>query len=158
MTSRLVFGEPPATIGCPPVGVRCDVQVIRKPADVYVLLYESLRSWFAGRSASSAHCHLYAVATLAAIAFINISSVVVLCAYLDVTWARALFLAGRPWLSSLILAVALLGVHLLLFRRYGSLPQPPKPRQARTQWVGAAYVLLSLVVFLYISGLAPTLL
>ncbi len=128
--------------------------------DVYVLLYESLLSWFSGRHASNAHAHLYAVATLAAIAFVNISSVVVLCAYLGFAWARQLFFAGRPWLASLLLAVGLLAIHLLLFRRRrGVLPQPPsRSRQPQTRWIGAAYVLLSLVVFLYISALAPTLL
>ncbi len=125
---------------------------------MYVLLYESLLSWFAGRRAASAHSHLYAVATLAAIAFINIASVVVLCAYLDFAWARQLLLAGRAWLSSLLLAVALLAVHLFMFRRHRSLPQLPRSRQAQMRWVGAAYVLLSVVVFLYISALAPTLL
>jgi hypothetical protein len=130
----------------------------RKPDDVYVLLYESLLSWFAGRRAASAHCHLYAVATLAVVAFINISSVVVLCAYLGFAWARELFLVGRLWLSSVVLAVALLVAHLFLFRRRGSLPPLPRSRQLQKPWIGAAYVLLSVVVFLYISGLAPTLL
>jgi hypothetical protein len=129
--------------------------------DVYALLYESLLSWFAGRRATSVHGHLYAVAALAAVAFVNVSSVVVLCAYIGFAWARQLFFVGRPWLSSLLLALGLLAVHLFLFRgrRRDVLPPPlPKSRQQQTRWIGAAYVLLSLVVFLYISALAPTLL
>jgi len=128
--------------------------------DVYLLLYESLLSWFAGQRPANAHTHLYAVATLAAIAFVNVGSVVVLCAYIGFGWARALFLMERPWLSSLVLAVALLAAHLFLFRarRHDSLPRVPKSRLMQMRWIGAAYVLLSVVVFLYISALAPTLL
>lgn len=131
---------------------------LAKPGAVYVLLYESLLSWFAGRRAASSHRHLYAVATLAAIAFVNVSSVVVLCAYAGFAWARELFLVGRPWVYSLVLAIGLFVAHLLFFRRYRAFPQPPRSRQMQTRWVGAAYVLLSLVVFVYISALAPTLL
>jgi hypothetical protein len=128
---------------------------------VYALLYESLLSWFAGRRAPSPHGHLYVVAILTAIAFVNVSSVVVLCAYIGFTWARRLFFVGRPWLPSVLLALALLAVHLFLFRgrrREVLLPPLPKARQQQTRWIGAAYVLLSVVVFLYISALAPTLL
>jgi hypothetical protein len=124
---------------------------------VYVLLYESLLSWFAGKRAASAHSHLYAVATLAVVAFVNVGSVVVLCAYIGFRWARALFLMERPWLSSLAVAVGLLVVHLVLLRWRGPLPRIPKARLMQMRWIGAAYVLLSIVVFLYISALAPTL-
>jgi hypothetical protein len=89
---------------------------------VYILLYESLLSWYAGQRMANAHTHLYAVATLAGIAFINIASVVVLCAYLDFRWARELLLLGRAWPFSIAIAVGLLAAHLLLFRRRGSAP------------------------------------
>ena len=129
----------------------------RKLANVYALLYESLLSWFAGKHAPNAHSHLYALATLAVAAFVNVASVVVLCAYIGFRWARALFLMERPWISSLVLAVGLLVAHLLLFRWRGPLPRVPKSRVMQMRWIGAAYVLLSVVVFLYISALAPTL-
>lgn len=127
---------------------------------MYVLLYESLLSWLAGQRAPNAHTHLYAAAALAAAAFINVGSVVVLCSYIGFSWARALFLMERPWVSSVLLAVGLLVLHLFLFRRRrGSpLPRVPKARLMQMRWIGAAYVLLSVVVFLYISALAPTLL
>jgi hypothetical protein len=127
---------------------------------VYGLLYESLLSWFAGQRAANAHSHLYAAAVLAAMAFVNVASIVVLCAYVGFGWARALFLMEKPWLSSVVLAVALLVAHLFLFRarRRDSLPRVPKSRLMQMRWIGAAYVLLSVVVFLYISALAPTLL
>ena len=122
------------------------------------MLYESLLSWYAGLRPRSSHCHLYAVATLAAIAFINVASVVVLCAYLDFAWARELLLVRRQWPISLAVAVGLLAAHLLLFRRWGSLPRPSKPRRGQPSRIGMAYALLSVVVFVYISGLASTLL
>jgi hypothetical protein len=124
---------------------------------VYVLLYESLLSWFAGQRAPNAHTHLYAVAALAAMAFVNVASVVVLCAYIGFSWARSLFLMERPWLSSVLLAIGLLVVHLFLFRRGDLLPRVSKSRVMQMRWIGAAYVLLSVVIFLYISALAPTL-
>jgi hypothetical protein len=123
---------------------------------VYSLLYESFLSWYAGRRTPSPHSHLYAVATLAAIAFVNIASLVVLCAYMDFAWARALLLLGRAGPFSLLLALALLGAHLFLFRRRSSFPQLPKRRQAQMRWIGTAYALLSLVIFLYISALVAT--
>ena len=59
-----------------------------------------------------------------------------------------------------MLGLALFALHLFLFRarRNDSLPRVPKSRLMQMRWIGAAYVLLSLVVFLYISALAPTLL
>ena len=121
---------------------------------MYILLYESLLSWYAGgQRTPSAHGHLYAVATLAAIAFVNVASVVVLCAYLDFVWARQLLLVTRPWPSSLAVAVGLLVAHLFLFRRRRTYPQPSKARQAQMKWVGMAYAALSIVIFLYISAL-----
>jgi hypothetical protein len=124
---------------------------------VYILLYESLLSWYASQRMASAHGHLYAVATLAAIAFVNVASIVVLCAYLDFAWARQLLLVARPWPSSLAVAVGLLVAHLFLFRRRRTYPQPSKSRQAQMKWVGMAYAALSVVIFLYITGLASTL-
>jgi hypothetical protein len=124
---------------------------------VYVLLYESLLSWLAGQRAPNAHTHLYAVSALAAVAFVNVASVVVLCAYIGFSWARSLFLMERPWLSSVLLAIGLLVVHLFLFRRRDFLPRVSKSRVMQMRWIGAAYVLLSVVIFLYISALAPTL-
>jgi hypothetical protein len=129
-----------------------------KLADVYIVLYESLLSFYAGQRMATAHGHLYAVATLAAIAFINVASVVVLCAYLDFRWARELLLVARPWPSSVAVALGLLAAHLFLFRRRRSYPQPSKARQQQMRWVGMAYALLSVVIFLYISGLSSTLL
>jgi hypothetical protein len=124
---------------------------------VYILIYESLLSWYAGSQRKSTHGHLYAVATLAAIAFVNVASIVVLCAYLDFAWARQLLLVARPWPSSLAVAIGLLVAHLFLFRRLRTYPQPSKARQAQTKWIGMAYAALSLVIFLYITGLASTL-
>ncbi len=125
---------------------------------MYILLYESLLSFYTGQRAANAHGHLYAVATLAAIAFVNVASVVVLCAYLDFGWARELLLVARPWPSSVAVALGLLAVHLFLFRRRRSYPQPSKARQQQMRWVGMAYALLSVVIFVYISGLSSTLL
>ena len=124
---------------------------------VYILLYESLLAWYASQLKASAHGHLYAVATLAVVAFVNVASVVVLCAYLDFAWARQLLLVARPWPSSLAVAIGLLIAHLFLFRRWRTHPQPSKSRQEKMKWVGMAYAALSVVIFLYITGLASTL-
>ena len=125
---------------------------------MYILLYESLKSFYGSQRMASAHGHLYAVATLAAIAFINVASVVVLCAYLDFRWARELLLVSRLWPVSLAVAVGLLGVHLFLFRRRRTYPQPSKARQQQLRWIGMVYAVLSVVIFVYISGLSSTLL
>jgi hypothetical protein len=125
---------------------------------VYILLYESLRSFYGGQRIASAHGHLYAVATLAAIAFINVASVVVLCAYLDFRWARELLLVSRLWPVSVAVAVGLLGIHLLLFRRRRTYPPPSKARQQQLRWIGMVYAVLCVVIFMYISGLSSTLL
>jgi len=124
---------------------------------VYFLLYESLLAWYVSQFKASAHGHLYAVATLAAIAFVNVGSVVVLCAYLDFAWARQLLLVTRPWPSSVAVAIALFVAHLFVFRRWRTYPQPSKARQEKMKWAGVAYAALSVVIFLYITGLASTL-
>ena len=125
---------------------------------MYILLYESLLSWYAGQRMPTAQSHLYAVATLAAVAFINVASIVVLCAYLDFRWARELLLLGRAGPFSIVVALALFGVHLLMFRRRASMPRSVRPRAAQGRWIGMAYAALSFVLFVYISGLASTLL
>jgi hypothetical protein len=125
---------------------------------VYLLLYESLLCFYVAQFKATAHSHLYSVATLAAVAFVNVGSLVVLCAYLDFRWARELLLVTRPWPSSVAVAIALLVAHLFLFRKRRSYPQPSPARQKQLRWIGPAYAGLSVVIFLYISGLSSTLL
>ena len=125
---------------------------------MYILLYESLLAWYAGRRMANAQSHLYAVATLAAVAFINVASIVVLCAYMDFRWARELLLLGRAGPFSIAVALGLFAAHLLLFRRRGSAPRPIRPQATPGRWIGMAYAALSLVIFVYISGLASILL
>lgn len=124
---------------------------------MYTLLYDSMIGWYARRKVAASYLHLYAVTTLVSMAFINIASIVVLCAYWNNAWAEKLLAAGKvPWASA-ILAAALLATHMLYFRRRrpAAVSKSRTDIPQRSRWIAGIYMLVSVVVFLYVSTLVP---
>jgi hypothetical protein len=115
---------------------------------IYSLLYESMLGWYARRRVSNSYLHLYAVTTLTSMGFGNIGSMAMLLAHYDHPWAKKLF---TTWPIAVVLFIGLLLAHLFYFRRGQSILAPRSA--AHTHWIAPAYILVTVIVFLYTSTL-----
>ena len=119
---------------------------------MYAYLYDSTIAWYSRQNVGAAYVQYYTATTLTSMAVVNIASVVVLFAHWHYSWAEKLLALGDAWQVWVLLGVALLVAHLAYSRWRrgvsGSIASP-------SRWVSGVYMLASVVVFLYVSTLAP---
>jgi len=125
---------------------------------MYSVLYESMIAWYARRNVAREYRHRYAVTTLTSMAFGNVLSIVVLAAYFDLAWGKAALAAGRMRLAAIALGIAILVAHILYFRKRSPLAAAGSWEGTRTPWLALGYIVLTVVVFLYVSPMAAALL
>jgi hypothetical protein len=122
---------------------------------VYTYLYDATVAWYAAqRYSAGRYVHFFAVTTLSSMALVNIGSLVALSAHWNAGWARQLIAAMDPLLVVLA-GMGLLTTHILFsgWRRRALASQPSSAPPSR--WIALAYIVLSVVVFMYTSSLLP---
>jgi hypothetical protein len=124
---------------------------------MYAYLYDSMVTWYTRQNIGGRYVHFYAATTLTSMAFLNIASVVALCAHWNYAWAKGLLAAGANGKASAALGVALLAAHLFYsrWRRNASTSISSKGVAPQSRWVAGIYMLTSVVVFMYASTLVP---
>ena len=121
---------------------------------MYGKLYDSMLVWYQCRRIASSYLDLYAATSLTSMGFLNIASLVVLCAHWNFGWAKWLLREGRNPTAFVVLGVSLLCAHLLYSRwRKSAGASPGLP--TRSSWIAGAYMLATVVAFIFVNTLAP---
>lgn len=122
---------------------------------MYAQLYDATLAWYARMKVAPSYLHAYAATGLALIACLNVGSFVILCAYWGSPWARLALDAGVTWWLGF--AVLILAAHLSYSHRRRTLldRRVNVSAPSRSPWLAGSYMVLSVMVFIYVSTLAP---
>jgi hypothetical protein len=119
---------------------------------MYTRLYDAMVAWYMRPYSAGPYVHMYAVLSLSLMAFLNTGSIIVLCAHWHAAWAMSILAIPRP-IGTALLAAALIAVHLLFSKRRRQLASPGKNIHSQSRWIAPVYMITSVIVFIYISGL-----